>query len=58
MMPKKGLALLIAKGKPEMEDEEESEGPGYEDLAQELIDAVKAGDKAALAEVLAAIAGD
>jgi hypothetical protein len=57
MMPKKGLALLIAKGKPEME-EEESEGPGYEDLAQELIDAVKAGDKAALAEVLAAIAGD
>lgn len=52
MMPKKGLALLIASGKkPEMEEEDEG-GADFEAIGRELRLAIKDDDDAAVGEVL------
>jgi hypothetical protein len=53
MMPKKGLALLIASGKkPEMEEEEDEGGADFEAIGRELRLAIKDDDDAAVGEVL------
>lgn len=63
----KGLALMLMKahkakvGSDEMGDDEEPSMPPMEEIAQELIDAVKAGDAGAVAKALKgamACAGD
>ena len=50
---KKGIALLIAK-KMGAEKGEESEGPDYEDLAQEILDAHESKSAGDLAKALKA----
>lgn len=54
MLPKKGLALLIASGKkPEMEESEESEpGKDFAAIGRELRLAIKDDDDEAIGEVL------
>lgn len=54
--PKKGMAaLIVAKAKPEVPMEESMEADPKHAAAEELMDAVKSGDPAAVVEAFSAL---
>lgn len=55
-MPKEGLAILLGSDPPK-KGGEEPEQDMYDDMAQAMLDAVKAGDADALAAVLRSAMG-